>query len=1309
MKHKSDRRSPRLTEEDRLRQRLQEAEDTLEAIRTGTVDALIVGKEGGEQIYTLTTADYLYRRIVDSMAQGAVVMDINGIILHCNTTFSQMVAHSSEGPLGLPFQSFLLKKDQHSFLEQLSLSQSHTQTNELMLHVRGDNLLPVYTSITSIEFSDSKVCFAILTDLTERKQHEQILTEEKLSRSILAQTGEAIIVCDAMGRIIRASETSNRLCSKNYLFQPFDQMFPLQYANVTHDKKSEDHDSSQASSLMNQLLVGTSLQGIEVRLEREDDKTFDLLMSGRSLRDDTGHIIGSVITLVDLTQQKHTQRLALYHNHLWELVVKDIPLTEMLNQLCLLIENQTEKSIFASILLLDQEGRHLYYGAGPSLPQEYRQATNGLAIGPSAGSCGTAAYRGDSVYTECIADDPLWQNYKELALSHGLRACWSTPILSHRSHVLGTFALYYDSPRLPTDDERQLLSMTTASIAIAIERRQSQEKLLQQTQTLESVNRIGSTLVAELDIQRLIQAVTDVCTELTGAEFGAFFYTQINEQGESYDLFTISGVPREAFQKFPMPRNTELFGPTFRGESSIRLDDVTQDRRYGKMPPHYGMPNGHLPVRSYLGVPVVSRSGTVLGGLFFGHSETAMFTAQDEDIIEGIAAQAAIAIDNANLYQAAQNELQERKRTEEQLAQLAFIVQSSQDAIIGTTLDGIITSWNKGAKKLYGYSPDEILGKHYTRLLPSGHEDEVPRIVEKLRNGEAVTSWKTERKKRDGTAFYVSLTISPIHDAMNQLIGSSAIERDISEQHQVEHALQESERRLQTILDNSPAIVFVKDLSGRYLLLNKQLERIFDLPPEQIIGRTDYELFPNSLAKTLRENDQKVIDALVPMEFEESVMHHERIYTYISNKFPLFDTHGKPYALCGMATDITSRKQAERDLKELNETLEQRVADRTLALSNYQIQLRSMASELALTEQRERRRLATELHDYLAQLLVVCRMKVSQVNQEMQDSTSLAGLKDIDDMLAESLTYTRTLIAELSPTILYEFGLVAALRWLGEQMIRHGLHVQVLDNNYTIQLPEDKAILVYQSIRELLFNIVKHAGTTDATVSIQGGKKECLQVVVTDMGVGFNPSSQEIRHTQSGKFGLFSIRERLEAVDGRLVVESAPGQGTRAQVMVPTDRTQADNLSPSHSVPLSNQISRNKRSSSHSQTIQILLVDDHALVRQGIRTLLENHKDFQVVGEATNGQEAIQFLTEIECPDIVVMDINMPVMNGIEASKIITHDYPTVAIVGLSVHEDTQLEASLYEAGAMKYVSKTSVANELADAIRSAFESRQHA
>ena len=191
--------------------------------------------------------------------------------------------------------------------------------------------------------------------------------------------------------------------------------------------------------------------------------------------------------------------------------------------------------------------------------------------------------------------------------------------------------------------------------------RQIRHALEEETRILELLNRTGTTLAASLDQQSLVQTITDAATQLSGARFGAFFYNVLDEQGGAYMLYTLSGAPREAFENFGHPRATALFGPTFRGEAIIRCDDVRQDPRYGRMGPHHGMPTGHPPVRSYLAVPVISRSGEVIGGLFFGHPEPGRFTARTERLIAGVAAQAAVAIDNARLYEAAQKAAEDRK------------------------------------------------------------------------------------------------------------------------------------------------------------------------------------------------------------------------------------------------------------------------------------------------------------------------------------------------------------------------------------------------------------------------------------------------------------------------------------------------------------------------------------------------------------------------------------------------------------------------------------------------------------------------
>jgi signal transduction histidine kinase/CheY-like chemotaxis protein len=195
-------------------------------------------------------------------------------------------------------------------------------------------------------------------------------------------------------------------------------------------------------------------------------------------------------------------------------------------------------------------------------------------------------------------------------------------------------------------------------------------ELSEQARALSVLNRAATAISGDLDQNRLVQTITDAAVELTGAQFGAFFYNVVDQKGERYTLYTLSGAPREAFAKYPMPRNTHVFAPTFTGEAVVRSGDITKDERYGRNPPYHGMPDGHLPVRSYLAVPVKSRSGEVLGGLFFGHADADVFDRVDEERVITLASQAAVALDNARLFEAADRELQQRRRAEADLQAL---------------------------------------------------------------------------------------------------------------------------------------------------------------------------------------------------------------------------------------------------------------------------------------------------------------------------------------------------------------------------------------------------------------------------------------------------------------------------------------------------------------------------------------------------------------------------------------------------------------------------------------------------------------
>jgi CheY-like chemotaxis protein len=283
---------------------------------------------------------------------------------------------------------------------------------------------------------------------------------------------------------------------------------------------------------------------------------------------------------------------------------------------------------------------------------------------------------------------------------------------------------------------------------------------------------------------------------------------------------------------------------------------------------------------------------------------------------------------------------------------------------------------------------------------------------------------------------------------------------------------------------------------------------------------------------------------------------------------------------------------------------------------------------------------------------------------------------------------------ELSPPILHQSGLTAALTWLAarnEEKYLFKVHVRA--NSDAEPADSDVRALLFNSVQELLLNAVKHSGAREAQLIMRRSKEGWTQIIVEDKGKGFDPTS--ISAHAGGGFGLFSIQQRLAYLGGRLEVESAPGRGARFVLMIPIGEAAAKEAASAAPAPPSGSAQFHAR----GRKISVLLVDDHRIMRQGLSSLLQFEEDIEIVGEAENGRQAVE-LAHQHAPDVIIMDVNMPVMNGIEATRIVTKELPRTKVIALSMHQERDTAEAMRQAGAVAYLTKGGPSEDLIAAIR---------
>jgi PAS domain S-box-containing protein len=461
---------------------------------------------------------------------------------------------------------------------------------------------------------------------------------------------------------------------------------------------------------------------------------------------------------------------------------------------------------------------------------------------------------------------------------------------------------------------------------------------------------------------------------------------------------------------------------------------------------------------------------------------------------------------------------------------------------------------------------------------------------------------------------------------------------------------------------------------GTILSCNPQFEKLIHFTSGWVIGRPlEAFVMPDERAKVTgllaRSRMEPVRERLVFRATDGSP-----VPTHVSAD--AFQQPDGP-SICLVATDLS---QLESSIEELQErTVE---LSRAIEKSEAQAgQLRSLAAELNMAEQRERQRLAEVLHDGVQQVLVACRLRVSLLEQN-KDPGVWEACDDLSRLLEQALTLSRGLTAELSPPVLRQEGLVPALEWLARWMEEtHHLKVDIQAEGI-LPLDQPAKLLLFQSVRELLFNVVKHSRASTAEVQV-GRTDGQVRIVVADQGAGFDPDRNQ---PVGGGLGLSSIRERIQFLGGTVAIASAPGQGSRFTLTVPLAKQKAS--APPEEPP-----------ETAGQKLRILVADDHRILRQALSRMLSREPDLQVVAEAADGEEAVRLARQC-LPDVVLMDVDvsMPGLGGVDATRLLRTELPRIQVIGLSMVENAG--PAMREAGAVAFLTKSGPTEDLLAAIR---------
>lgn len=475
-------------------------------------------------------------------------------------------------------------------------------------------------------------------------------------------------------------------------------------------------------------------------------------------------------------------------------------------------------------------------------------------------------------------------------------------------------------------------------------------------------------------------------------------------------------------------------------------------------------------------------------------------------------------------------DITDAKRAEEVQSRLAAIVESSDDAIVSKDLTGTITSWNKAAERMFGYTQGEAIGQSITLIIPPDRKNEEINILARIGRGERIEHFETVRLRKDGTQLDVSVTISPVRNSSGRVIGASKVARDITAQKRTELALRESQQLYQAVTDASPVMIWLSDTNGLCYYFNKGWLDFVGRTLEQESGnRWAQNVHPDDLDRCLGMY-MKSFEARTPFELEYRLRHHTGQYRWIFDRgVPRYTPGGTFEGYVGACLDIHDRKEAGEKI---------RMADESLRLLRVQDE--------------ERRHIAREFHDSAGQTLTVLGLSLSQLVQKAEGiAPELAqDGKEIEEVVQKLHREIRTTSYLLHPPLLDEAGIKPALNWYVQGVMeRSGIAIELNISENLGRLPAEMELAIFRIVQECLTNIHRHAESKTASIRIERDTV-CVRIEVRDEGKGISPERLAEINTQGSGVGIGGIRERLSRFHGAMKIESS-GSRTVVSAAIP--------------------------------------------------------------------------------------------------------------------------------------------------------------